>query len=183
LRFKTYPVHPFRQQGVMAPLEQPSPPATSTSAAEQPSSLFFSQRSQRQLGLFAAGAGFFALSTFITRRSLVRRYKASLPKFYQPSNQPNQVNGAFEALEALNIATINVFSLSMMTVGGFLYAFDISSIDDLRRKVRSRLGVDETRTDHESDEKMEEMLTSILERKFNMEKSAKDIEEIEKKKS
>jgi hypothetical protein len=171
----------FRQQGVMAPREQPPPPSASAPAAEQPSSLFFSQRSQRQLGLFFAGAGFFALSTFITRRSLVRRYKASLPKFYQPSNQPNQVNGAFEALEALNIATINVLSLSMMTAGGFLYAFDISSIDDLRRKVRSRLGVDDLQTDQESEEQIKELFASILDRKFKNEKSAKESKENEEK--
>lgn len=154
-------------QGIMAPLEQPP---TSPIPAESRSSLF-SQRSRRQLGLFFAGAGFFAVSTLITRRALVRRYKASIPKFYQPSNRPDfQVNGAMEAFEALNIATINVLSLGMMTVGGLLYAFDISSVDDMRRNVRTRLGVDGVQTDQEAEEEIEGLFASILSNKLVKEK-------------
>src|SRR4051794_14581583 len=107
----------FLQQGTMS---RPSLPVIPTSSNEQNSSPF-SQRSRRQLGLFFAGAGFFAISSLITRRSLVRRYKATVPKFYQPNNRPNlEINGAMEAFEALNLATINVLSVSMMVSGGLL---------------------------------------------------------------
>ena len=154
----------------MAPVEQPAAPAPSATESRSP---FFSQRSRRQLGLFFAGAGFFAVASLITRRSLVRRYQATVPKFYQPSNRPNTgVNGAVEAFEALNIATINVFSVGMMTLGGLLYAFDISSLEDMRRNVRTRLGVDPARGDQEAEEEIEELFASILGRKLLKEKRA-----------
>lgn len=110
----------------------------------------------------------------VTRRSLVRRYKATVPKFYQPNNRPNSdVNGAMEAFEALNIATINVFSVGMMATGGLLYAFDISSIDDMRRTVRSRIGVDIDRSDQDVEEEIEEWFATVLERKGKKDKKEK----------
>lgn len=140
-----------------------APPAPTASESE---SAFFSQRSRRQLGLFAAGVGFFALSTVVTRRSIVKRYKASIPKFYQPNNQPNTgINGAFEALEALNIATINVFSVGIMATGGFLWAFDISSLDDIRQKVRRNMGGNPEGTDEDAEKEIEEWFGSVLARK------------------
>jgi hypothetical protein len=161
-------------QGIMAPVEQPPTAPTAT----EPRFSFSSQRSRRQLGLFFAGAGFFAVTSLITRRSLVRRYKATIPKFYQSNNQPSQINGAVEAFEALNIATINVFSVAMMTVGGLLYAFDISSLEDMRRNVRTRLGVDATRADQEAEEEVEELFASILGRKLLKDKRAEIEKEI-----
>ena len=140
---------------------RPTPPQA-LSTSESHSSLF-SQRSRRQLGLFFAGAGFFAVATAVTRRALVRRYKASLPKFYQPSNRANsEVNGAMEAFEALNIATINVMSVGMMLAGGVLYAFDISSLDDMRRHVRKSIGVEGPRTDEDAEKEIEEWVARTL---------------------
>jgi len=153
--------------------QQPAPPSQ-TSSTPDTQSAFFSQRSRRQLGLFFAGASFFAISTAITRRSLVRRYKATVPKYYQPSNRPNSdINGAIEAFEALNIATINVVSVGMMFSGGLLWAFDIASLDDMRRKVRTRLGVDSVRTDKDAEEEIEEWFATVLKRKDIREKAAK----------
>ncbi|TVY81412.1 hypothetical protein LSUE1_G002397 [Lachnellula suecica] len=149
----------------------------------------FSQRSRRQLGLFFAGASFFAISTAITRRSLVRKYKQSIPKFYQPSNRPGfQVNGAMEAFEALNIATINVLSIGMMASGGLLWAFDISSLDDMRRKVRTNMGVDASRDDKEAEEEIEEWFATVLSRKEfkhlkGTSKDSKESKDEEEKKS
>jgi hypothetical protein len=142
------------------------------------------QRSQRQLGLFAAGATFFLLSTAITRRSIVRRYKATIPKFYQPSNRANNnVNGAMEALEALNIATINVVSAGMMLAGGALWAFDIATIDDMRRKVRTNLGVNGLRTDQDAEEEIEEWFAEVLKRKeFKALRTDSILKELEEKK-
>jgi hypothetical protein len=131
------------------------------------------------LGLFFAGAGFFAVTTLITRRSLVRRYQSMVPKFYQPSNRLNHpVNGAFEAFEALNIATINVLSLSMMTTGGLLYAFDISSLEDIRTKVRAKLGAEGGAPDKEAEKEAEQIFASILEKTFGKETSEKFAKEI-----
>lgn len=86
-----------------------------------------------------------------------------------------------EALEALNIATINVLSLGMMTVGGLLYAFDISSVEDLRRNVQRSLGVDGIRTDQEAEEEIEELFNSILDRKLRKEKRGKETKGKEEK--
>jgi hypothetical protein len=145
--------------------------ALSTEGPSRPSL----NRSGKQLGLFLAGAGFVALSTLITRRSLVRRYKSSIPAFYQPNNRPNSVNGAMEAFEALNIATINVTSFAIMATGGMLYAFDISSLADLRTKVRGGLGADGTgRTEKDAEEEFEEWLAGVLARKSEKENQAKE---------
>ncbi|RFU28143.1 hypothetical protein B7463_g8206, partial [Scytalidium lignicola] len=143
-----------------------------TSTPSEPQSSIFSPRSRKQLSLFLAGASFFTLSTLITRRSLVRRYKASLPKFYHPSNRPvGDVNGAMEAFEALNIATINVLSMSMMVSGGLLWAFDISSSEDLRRKLRGGLGFDgKGSAENEAEEEIEEWIASVLARKEEKQK-------------
>ena len=68
-----------------------------------------------------------------------------------------------EALEALNIATVNVLSVAIMMTGGVLWALDVSSLDDLRSRVRGRLGVDEH--GRNADEEIEEWVASVLARK------------------
>jgi hypothetical protein len=154
-------------------------------------SSFFSQRARRQLGLFFAGAGFVALSTIVTRRALLRRYRATVPRFYQPSNRPNKItNGYMEALEALNLATVNVLSYAMMLGGGVLYAFDISSLDDMRRNVRSKMGNgDGAEVNEEEEKEIEKFFVDILEktgRKFDKDGkeigTAKQAEDPEEKK-
>lgn len=151
---------------MVPPARNPSEMSVSTPSNPPQAEPFITQRAQRQLGLFAAGAGFFLLSTAITRRSITRRYKATIPKFYAPSNRANHdVNGAMEAFEALNIATINVISGGMMFAGGTLWAFDIASVEDMRRKVRTNLGVDVLRTDQDAEEEIEEWFATVLARK------------------
>ncbi|KAK4985968.1 hypothetical protein LTR66_003184 [Elasticomyces elasticus] len=124
-------------------------------------------RSRKQLSLFFGGATFFLFSTFITRRALARKYVATRPLLFSPSNRPpSDVNGAIEALEALNLATVNVVSLMMMLAGGTLWAFDISTMDDMRRRVRGGLGVDGSgKTMQDAEEEMEEWLATVLARK------------------
>ncbi len=70
-----------------------------------------------------------------------------------------------EAFEALNIATINVVSVGMMATGGMLWALDIASLDDMRRKVRSKIGVDVDRTDQDAEQEIEEWFATVLARK------------------
>lgn len=71
-----------------------------------------------------------------------------------------------EAAEALSLATINVFSVGMMGVGGLLYAFDISTVADMRRDVRTRMGLEGIQTDQEAEEEIEELFASLLEKKL-----------------
>ncbi|KAK0510035.1 hypothetical protein JMJ35_007429 [Cladonia borealis] len=146
------------------------PPAPQSNSLTSP-------RSLRQLSLFLAGATFFTLSSLITRRSLARRQKSVFPSFYHPSNRPPQtpINGAFEAFEALNLATINVTSFMMMVVGGMGWALDISGLEDLRRLVRGGLGVDGTgRGESEVEEEWEEWLAGVLKRKEEKEKRRRE---------
>lgn len=159
----------FFQRGTMSG-PQKAPPPQPMSASETPASVF-SKRSLRQLGLFFGGAAFFGVASVITRRSLVRRYNATLPKFFQQSNRPNtEVDGAVEAFEALTIATVNVFSLSIMFTGGMLWAFDISSLADMRRKLRGGLEIDGEGRENAAEEEMEEWLATVLARKDEKER-------------
>lgn len=148
------------------PQGQQSPPAPS----------WTSKRSLKQATLFLAGATFLTASTFLTRRIITRRHLAILPKRFTPSNQPSTapISGPFEALEALNLATLNVAAVGMMMVGGLGWAFDISTLEDLRRKVRGGMGIDGTgRNEKDVEEEFEEWIATVLERKAEKEKVKK----------
>ncbi len=121
--------------------------------------------------VFVAGLAFTALSLLITRRSFARRRLTTNPSFYANSpahaqSQPANVSGAMDAMEALNVATINVASLAMLATGGALWYFDIGSMEEARRKVRGGLGVDGSgRSEGEAEEDFEEWLATVLSRK------------------
>ncbi|RKF61143.1 hypothetical protein OnM2_044003 [Erysiphe neolycopersici] len=128
----------------------------------------FSSRSLRQFGIYTAGAGLFVASMAITRRSIMRKYHRDIPKFFASSYPANiEVNGAMDALEALNLATINICSVALMTTGGMLWAFDISSLDDVkkRRQMNAIRQADPARSDELSEKVIEDWLTSLFERK------------------
>lgn len=137
-----------------------TPPSTSPTAA--PDSSLFSQRSRRQFGLFLGGAAFVGLSAFVTRRALVRKYNTTLPKFYTPSNRAHQVDGSMVALEALSIATINVASISIMLTGGLLWAFDISTVDEMRQRYRAKMGLLAQDINPEDEKQMEEWVAAMM---------------------
>ena len=70
----------------------------------------------------------------------------------------------------------------MMMTGGVLWAFDISTMDDLRRKIRGRLRNDSTgRTERQAEEDFEEWLAETLARK-DEKRSRKDEEEEQRRK-
>lgn len=121
--------------------------------------------------LFLAGTASFLFTIFVTRRSLARRRTATLPPYWTaaPEHKP-PVNSTLDAVSALNIATMNVFSVAAMGLGGVLWHFDIQSLADLRRKVRGGLGVDGTgRGEQEVEEDFEEWVVSVLARKEDKE--------------
>ncbi|KAI1380011.1 hypothetical protein F4677DRAFT_301718 [Hypoxylon crocopeplum] len=150
---------------------QPSQPAQSLQATippPEPLSPILSQRSLKQLGMFFSGAGFLALSTLITRRAVARKHRLTVPKFYQPSNRAaNKIDsdGGLIALEALNLATLNVMGFGIMLTGGLAWAFDISSVDDLRRMARRHIGPAGGQTDEEAERQVEEWVARVLLRK------------------
>ena len=129
------------------------------------------QGRRRNKLIFAAGLAFVGLSVLATRRSLARKRLASKAAFYSDApahnvEQSKNVNGAFEAMEALNIATINVLSVAMMATGGTLWYMDLNSLADARKMIRGGLGVDGNgMTEQQADEEIEEVIASILARK------------------
>ncbi|KAI1801587.1 hypothetical protein F4811DRAFT_457504 [Daldinia bambusicola] len=155
---------------------QPSEALQKTTSSPRPRTPILSQRSLKQLGLFFAGAGFLTLSTVITRRAVMRKRFATIPKFYHPSNQ--QVNkmdsdSSLIALEALNLATLNVMGFGILMTGGLSWAFDISSVDDLRAKARGHRGPTGGRTDEEAEREIEEWAAKVLGFKESKEKDNK----------
>jgi hypothetical protein len=122
--------------------------------------------------IFGAGVAFFALSLLVTRRAFLRRKAASTSTgFYTnaPAHREEQaknVSGAMEAVEALNIATINVLSVALMATGGTLWYLDINGLEDGKRFIRGGLGVDGTgRSEGEVEEDFEVWLATTLAKK------------------
>lgn len=155
-----------------APSQQPLASETSDNAVTQfpPRTLspLTSQRSLQQLGLFAAGATFMALSTLVTRRAVARKLRITRPQFYNQSNRPVtkiDSDGSFIAVEALGLATLNVIGFGIMLTGGIAWAFDISGIEDLRSLARRQFGPTGARTDEEAEREVEEWVAKVLLRK------------------
>ena len=167
-------------------LEEPSP--DTYTKADQPSSGLINdtitsaeyqkiqeEGRRRNKLIFAGGLAFFGLALITTRRSLARRKLASRAAFFKDAPASNQeqaqnVSGAFEAVEALNIATINVLSVAMMATGAGLWYLDVNSLADARKMIRGGLGVDgKGMTEKEADEEIEEAIASILARKDSKE--------------
>lgn len=91
------------------------------------------------------------------------------------------INGRLDAYEALSIATINVISFAVMMTGGTLWAFDISSMDELRQKVSRRKleldGIGRTGKDEAAEEEWKEFLGKALNKKENKTRNENDEEE------
>ncbi|KAI2472330.1 hypothetical protein F4781DRAFT_428581 [Annulohypoxylon bovei var. microspora] len=161
----------------LPPSQPPQPPQPIENAinSPQPRPSIFSERSLNQLGLFFGGAGFMFLSTFITRRSVARKVMVTVPKFFNQSNRPAskiQSDSSLIALEALNLATLNVMGFGIMTTGGLAWAFDVSSVDDLRKMARRGYGHHGGQTDEEAEREIEEWIAGVLGKKEKREQEA-----------
>ena len=127
-------------------------------------------QSNRGKVIFGAGLLFFGFSLLITRRAFARK-RFSNPAFYAnapevQAEQAKKVSGAMEALEALNIATVNVLSMTMLATGAGMWALNINSIADARRVLRGGLGVDGSgRSEKDAEEDFEEWMATVLARK------------------
>ncbi|KAI1971585.1 hypothetical protein LOZ51_006745 [Ophidiomyces ophidiicola] len=165
--------HGSRAAAVLSTAVRSMPEPSPQLIPDQPPAQSQSPRLNNSTKLLIGGSIFFALSALITRRSLSRRRIASIPPYYtSATNHKPPVNGAMEALEALNIASINVVSLAMLGVGGAMHAFEINTLDDLRRKVRGGLGADGSgRSEQQVEEELEEWVVTVLNRKAEKEKT------------
>lgn len=178
-----------------APSSQPQPPLNTTpeSVFKQPSdspaqsSSFVAQfkySTSPSIKLLTGGSLFFALSILATRRAIRRRALAAIPPYYTaavyhrpagagagPFGQGSS-SGAIDALEALNLATINVVSGAMVMLGGAMYATGVEGISDAQRLVRGAMGISGgqnggtgVRSDVEVEEELEEWVAGVLQRK------------------
>lgn len=123
-------------------------------------------RARRQNGLLFGGVAFTLLSMFITRRSLSRKLHSAYPRTFTPSNAtPPRVDGGLEAAEALGLATLNVFSLAMVSVGGMMKVFDVADVEDLRVLLRKSVGEDVMVGESQADREIEGWIADVLSRK------------------
>lgn len=132
------------------------------------------QRGAKQAALFFAGAGFLAASVMISRRSISRKMIDSFPKFYQPSHHgprppprapKDKADDQLVAVEALGLATLNVFSFGVMMTGGLMFACDISNLEELRHKARKNLYGANGVVDEAAEQQVEEWIADVLSRK------------------
>ncbi|TLD21946.1 hypothetical protein PspLS_07860 [Pyricularia sp. CBS 133598] len=140
---------------------------------------WFGPRSFRQLGLFFAGAGFLACTVGITRRAVLRKQVAAAPKFFSPSKyikpEPRvdskgnttkvidpEAEGGPLAVQALGLATLNVFSFAIMMTGGLSWAFDISGMDDLRVLARRKIHTGEGDPDPGGEKEIEDWMSNMM---------------------
>ncbi|KAK4200323.1 hypothetical protein QBC40DRAFT_280348 [Triangularia verruculosa] len=164
------------------PTSAPTPSDTATTATtprlkqpyeRPPYPPVFSERSLRQMGLMAAGGGFLALSILVTRRAIARQMIMSRLKFYSsnPIALPQQPlkKDPLLAFTALNYATLNTMAFGIMFVGGMSWAFDISTLEELKqasqysmaRSISSAMGGEE-------DKEVEKELVEWMAKQLNM---------------
>ena len=152
-------------------VRQPEPEPVVEASERSASDIAQTSRPNRNKVVFGAGAAFFVFSLVITRRAFVRKRFAGTPAFYAhfPEHQAEQakkINGALEAMEALSLATINVFSFAMMATGGTMWYFNINSAAETKKAIRGGLGVAEKdSSEEEAEENLDELMAALLERK------------------
>ncbi|KAH7405885.1 hypothetical protein DE146DRAFT_649971 [Phaeosphaeria sp. MPI-PUGE-AT-0046c] len=102
-----------------------------------------SPRSLRQLSVFFLGGACLLASTAITRKAVWRRQLRVMPKFYEPNTNPHEYFSPFhDAIQALNMATMNCTSVGIMAVGGVMWTFDIANLKEAQASLRRRLNYD-----------------------------------------
>ncbi|KAK1758518.1 hypothetical protein QBC47DRAFT_358362 [Echria macrotheca] len=136
-----------------------------------------SRRSFRQLGLYFGGCVFMGLSILITRRAVSRHILRSRPKFFSTNTYsltastlgPGKEAVLEEtkkdpliALEALNLATLNVFSFAIMMAGGASWALDLSSIEDVKTLAQRSLHRNAVNIDEEEEQEVTEWFAKAL---------------------
>ncbi|KAK4464123.1 hypothetical protein QBC42DRAFT_52074 [Cladorrhinum samala] len=149
-----------------------STPATPTPRQEEweerpPYPPVFSRRSLKQLSLFFGGATFLCLSIAITRRRIRQHLKLSRLKLFDsnivPPKEQRPQKDPLVAVEALNLATLNVMAAAIMVTGGISWALDCSTMGDLRRITHQRLlSKQDGVPDGEAEREVEEWVAKTL---------------------
>ncbi|CAI6335593.1 unnamed protein product [Periconia digitata] len=133
---------PTRPQATQPQSQPPSSPPSSPPTVYEPTP-WTSPRSLRQLSIFCLGATAFLASTALTRRSIHRRSLRLKPQHFSPNTNPHEhFSPLQDAIQALNLATLNCVSVGIMGLGGTLWAFDVSGLSEAREALRKRLDLD-----------------------------------------
>ncbi|KFH43555.1 hypothetical protein ACRE_056730 [Hapsidospora chrysogenum ATCC 11550] len=144
---------PQHGSGIVAPSPPHSPPQSPLS------------RHLRQVGFCLAGAGFLAASIAVSRRSVLRLRASTYPPFYtsnrNPASKLDSQDRALIAVRAFGLATLNVMSFGVMLVGGISWAFDLSSVAELRERTKASLERS-SGLSTEDEEKVEKELEKLL---------------------
>lgn len=128
----------------------------------KPPRLSQADRVRRQNGLLFGGLGFTLLSMIVTRRAVGRKLAQTALSAEGGAAAESKVDGSLEAVQALGYATLNVFSVAMLGIGGAMKYFDIADVEDMREVVRRQEGYSE---DSEANREIEGWIAEVLARK------------------
>ncbi|KAF2482141.1 hypothetical protein BDY17DRAFT_252855 [Neohortaea acidophila] len=150
-------------------LSSPSQPGTANEDEQprlvvlKPPRLSQADRVRRQNGLLFGGLAFTLLSMIVTRRAVGRKLaQTALSAEGGAAAAESKVDGSLEAVQALGYATLNVFSVAMLGIGGAMKYFDIADVEDMREVVRRQEGYSE---DSEANREIEGWIAEVLARK------------------
>lgn len=122
---------------------QNSPPPQSPPETTSERTPVTSPRSLRQLSVFLLGSACLLATTAITRKAVWKRQLRTKPLFYAPNTNPHEFFSPMsDALQALNLATMNCFSVGVILVGGTMWTLDIANLREARSILRGRLNYD-----------------------------------------
>lgn len=114
-------------------------------------------------------------SIAVSRRSVIRRKIQSFPRFYSanlPVDSINGADGSMLAAQALGLATLNVTSFAVMLTGGLSWGFDLSSLEEVRRRSQSIMYRPDRQTSPEDEAEFEQMIGNLM-AKLGMDTPAK----------
>ncbi|KAH4945465.1 altered inheritance of mitochondria protein 11 [Parastagonospora nodorum] len=122
------------------PVDALQPPRPETIYERTP---ITSERSLRQLSVFLFGGACLLATTALTRKAVWRRQLRVMPKYFEPNTNPHEFFSPFsDAIQALNLATMNCTSVGIMAVGGAMWTFDIANLKEAQASLRRRLNYD-----------------------------------------
>ncbi|KAK3691489.1 hypothetical protein LTR37_018627 [Vermiconidia calcicola] len=149
-----------RQQAQATKDDTGQQPRADPAPLPSPPRLDADHRVRRQNALLYGGLAFTFLSLLVTRRTLVRKKRELLPINPDPNalTPGSRADGTREAVHALGLATLNVFSVAMASVGAAMTYFDLADVED----VRKNLGWSVHAGDSAADREIEAWVADVL---------------------
>jgi hypothetical protein len=88
--------------------------------------------------------------------------KAAADTMLRAGSPEARSEGSLIAAEALGLATLNVIAFAVMAVGGISYAFDISSVEELRYYARAKMYGPDAKLDADAEKEIEDWAAKML---------------------